>query len=59
MRDDEIYHHLSEEFLTRAREIKNPDLKAIYLRLAMVYDKLARFHERVKALARFTGAADQ
>ena len=55
MREEESYHNLSEQFLTRAREIKNPDLKAIYLRLAMVYDELARFHERVKPLVRFTG----
>ena len=51
MRDlavEDEYQQLGEEFLTRAVAITSPELRALYLRLAVAYAELARFHERVK-----------
>jgi hypothetical protein len=41
------YHQLSQECIATAERIADPDLRASYLRLAMSYARLARFHERV------------
>ena len=54
MADETGYSQLGEEFLMRARQIADPELRAIYLRLALAYDKLARFHEQMKVILALT-----
>jgi hypothetical protein len=51
MQDEHGYRDLGEEFLIRARRIADPELRAIYLRLAIAYDTLARFHMQMEAIA--------
>jgi hypothetical protein len=41
------YRHMGQELLVLARQARDPELQAIYLRLAASYDELARFHDRV------------
>ncbi|HEY1932156.1 MAG TPA: hypothetical protein VGG99_09110 [Acetobacteraceae bacterium] len=44
---DDQYRQIGEEFLRRAQQVAEPELKLIYVELAAGYDELARFHERV------------
>lgn len=41
------YRHTGQELLILARQARDPELQAIYLRLAAGYDELARFHDRM------------
>ena len=54
MIDGHGYRQRGAELARRARQIKAPELRLIYLGLAAGYDRLARFHERAD---RSTGAA--
>jgi len=47
MTDADGYRQLSAHFLARARQIEDPELQAIYVRLALAYEDLTRFHDHI------------
>ncbi|HUB46433.1 MAG TPA: hypothetical protein VMB73_15740 [Acetobacteraceae bacterium] len=50
MADNDGYRQLSAHFLARAGQIKDPELQAIYIRLALAYEDLTQFHAHIKPL---------
>jgi hypothetical protein len=57
--DESDLIELSEDYLSRAHRISNPELRVIYLSIASGYQKLARFHEQIQPLVRTANRAQR